>query len=59
MTEHQHRRLERYEITAAEFEIMAVLTTDETKQAVCQHLAEHFRDLAADFREALGIQEAA
>jgi hypothetical protein len=59
MTELQHRRLERYEITAAEFEIMAVLTTDETKQAVCRHLAAHFRDLASDFREALGLLEAA
>ena len=59
MTDFQHERLEQYETAAAECEMLARLTTDQGKQALHEHLAAHYRDLATGFRRALTMRDAA
>jgi hypothetical protein len=39
--------------------MLARLTTSRSKQAVYEHMATHYRDLAAGFREALATYNAA
>jgi hypothetical protein len=57
VTQVQHKRLEEYENAAVESEMLSRLTTERSKQAVYEHIAEHFRDLATGFRQALGEQQ--
>lgn len=59
MIEVQEKRLEQYEASAVECERLALLTADRSRQAVYEHLAEHYRYLATSFREALVMHEAA
>ena len=59
MTDHQHKRLEQYETSAAECEMLARLATDRSKRTDYEHLAAHYRDLAMGFREALAMYDAA
>jgi hypothetical protein len=49
MTPVQQQRIDEYEIAATESDMLALLTTDRSKQAVYVHLAGHFRDLARAF----------
>jgi hypothetical protein len=50
------QRIGEYETAAAESDMLALLTTDRSKEAVYRHLAGHLRDLANGFRETLGIE---
>lgn len=59
MIDLQHKRLEQYEAAAAECERLAGLATERSKQAVYEHLAAHYRDLATDFRRTLAMHDAA
>jgi hypothetical protein len=59
MADVRQSRLERYEALAAEFEILARVATDRSKQQEYEHLAAHYRYLAASFREALAMHGAA
>ena len=49
------QRIDEYETVAAESDMLALLTTDRSKQAVYRHVAGHLRDLASGFRETLGF----
>jgi hypothetical protein len=49
------QRIDEYETAAAESDMLALLTTDCSKQAVHRHVAGHLRDLAGGFRETLGF----
>jgi hypothetical protein len=49
------QRIDEYETAAAESDLLALLTTDRSKQAVYRHLAGHLRDLAGGFRETIGM----
>jgi hypothetical protein len=49
------QRIDEYETTAAESDMLALLTTDHSKQAVYRHVAGHLRDLARGFRETLSM----
>jgi hypothetical protein len=55
----RHRRLERYEAYATEYEILARVATDRSQQKQYEHLAAHYRSLAISFREALTIYSVA
>jgi hypothetical protein len=59
MTDLQQRQLENYDINAAEWDMLARLTTDRSKQAQYEQLAAHYRDLATGFRQALATRTAA
>lgn len=52
-------RLERSETLTAECELIAKLATDATKRELYLKLAEHYRELAADMRQALATRHAA
>lgn len=52
-------RLERFEITAAECELIAQLATDNIKRELFLRLTLHYRDLAAEARKALTAKDAA
>jgi ketol-acid reductoisomerase len=49
------QRIDEYETAAAESDMLALLTTDRSKEAVYRHVAGHLRDLACGFRETLGF----
>lgn len=55
----RQRRLEQYETSAAECEMLARLATDQSKQTAYERLAAHYRHIAAGFREALAMHHAA
>ncbi len=55
MTDVRHHRLERYEASAAEYEILARVATDRSKQEQYERLAAHYHYLAASFRKALAM----
>lgn len=59
MADVRQKRLERYEMWAAECEVLARVVTDCSKQRQYEHLAAHYHYLAASFREALAIHSAA
>ena len=59
MADVRHKRLEQYETRAAEYEILARLTTDRSQQKQYEHLAAHYHYLAASFRRALAMHSAA
>ena len=59
MKDVQEKRLAQYEASAIECERLALLTADRSRQAVYEHLADHYRYLATSFREALVTHEAA
>ncbi|HUN97538.1 MAG TPA: hypothetical protein VMU69_15080 [Bradyrhizobium sp.] len=59
MTDVRRKRLEQYEAWAAECEILARIATDHATQEQYQHLAAHYRYLAASFRDALAMHSAA
>lgn len=51
-------KLERFETTAAECEMIAQLTTDDTKRELYLRLAIRNRDLAAEMRETIAGKDA-
>ncbi len=51
-------RLERFETTAAECEMIAELTTDNTKRELYLRLAMRNRDLAIEMRKAIAGKDA-
>jgi len=51
-------RLERFETTAAECEMIAQLTTDDMKRELYLRLAMRNRDLATETREAIAGKDA-
>ena len=59
MKHHQHKRLEQYETSAAECEMLARLARDRSQRTVYEHLAAHYRDLARGFRTARAMYDAA
>jgi hypothetical protein len=59
MTDVRHKRLERYEAWAAEYERLARMASDRTAQERYEHLAVHYRYLASSFRDALAMHRAA
>ena len=59
MTDVRHHRLDRYEAWAAEYEILARVVTDRSKQLQYERLAAHYHYLATSFREALAMHGAA
>ena len=52
-------RLERFETLTAECELIAKLATDSAKRELYLKLAEHYRELAADMRQAIATKRAA
>ena len=50
-------KLERFETTAAECQMIAELTTDDTKREFYLRLAVHNRDLATETRKAIAGNE--
>jgi hypothetical protein len=52
-------RLERFEILAAECELIAKLATDEKKRELYFRLALHYRELVADMRTVIATKDAA
>jgi hypothetical protein len=52
-------KLERFEIDAAECEIIARLATDTAKRELYLRLALHYRELVADMRKAIATKDAA
>lgn len=52
-------KLERFEMDAAECEIIARLATDGAKRDLYSRLALHYRQLAADIQKALATKDAA
>ncbi|WP_186294450.1 hypothetical protein [Bradyrhizobium guangdongense] len=52
-------RLERSETLTAECELIAKLATDAAKRELYLKLAEHYRELAADMRQAIATRHAA
>ena len=59
MADVRRKQLERYETWAVEYEILARVAMDRSKQEQYKHLAAHYQSLAAGFREALAICSAA
>jgi hypothetical protein len=59
MADVRHRRLERYEAWANEYEVLARVATDRSQQKQYEQLAVHYRSLALSFREARAIYSAA
>lgn len=59
MTDVRRKRLEQYEARAAECEILARVATDHATRQQYEHLAAHYRYLAASFRDALALHSAA
>lgn len=57
-TDVRRKRLEQYETSAAECEMRARLATDRSMRTEYEHLAAHYRSLAAGFREALAMHSA-
>jgi hypothetical protein len=55
----RHNRVERYEMCAAECELIARLITHRSKQKQYEELAAHYFYLAASFREAVALHNAA
>jgi len=55
----RQKRLERYDRSAADCEVLARLATDCSKQVEYEHLGARYRSLAAGLREALAIHSAA
>ncbi len=51
-------RLERFETTAAECQMIAELTTDDTKRELYLRLAMRNRDLATETRKAIIVKDA-
>jgi hypothetical protein len=58
-TDVRHQRLERYETSAAECEILAQLAADRSLRTEYEYLAALYRSLAAGFREALAMHKTA
>jgi hypothetical protein len=58
VTDVRLKRLERYDRSAAECEMLARQATDRSKQTEYEHLGAHYRSLAAGFREALAMHGA-
>ncbi|WP_407119211.1 hypothetical protein [Bradyrhizobium sp. LMG 9283] len=56
---HLEDRLERFETLTAECELIAKLATDSTKREFYLRLAEQYRQLAADMRQAIANRAAA
>lgn len=56
---HLEDRLERFETLTAECELIAKLATDSTKREFYLRLAEQYRQLAADMRQAIATRAAA
>ncbi|WP_165405945.1 hypothetical protein [Bradyrhizobium genosp. SA-3] len=56
---HLEDRLERFETLSAECELIAKLTTDSTKREFYLKLAEQYRQLAMDTRQAIATRAAA
>lgn len=52
-------RLERFETLTAECELIAKLATDSSKRELYLKLGEHYRELAADMRQAIATKRAA
>jgi len=59
MTDVRHKRLERYEAWAAEYEMLARMASDRMAKERYEHLAVHYRYLASSFRDALAMHRAA
>jgi hypothetical protein len=59
MADVRQKRLERYEMWAAECEMLARVATDRSRQKQYEHLAVHYYYLATGFREALAMHSAA
>jgi hypothetical protein len=59
MADVRNKRLEQYEAWAAEYEMLARVTTDRATQKQYEHLAVHYRYLASSFRDALTMHRAA
>jgi hypothetical protein len=59
MADVRNKRLEQYEAWAAEYEMLARVTTDRATQKQYEHLAVHYRYLASSFRDALAMHRAA
>ena len=59
MADVRHNRLERYETWAAECQLIARLITHRSKQKQYEELAAHYCYLAASFREAVALHNAA
>jgi hypothetical protein len=59
MTDVRHKRLEQYEARAAEYEVLARVAMDTSKQQEYERLAAYYRYLAVSFRRALAIHSAA
>ena len=55
----RQEQLKQYEISAAEYEVRALLATDRSRRREYELLAARYRHLAARFREALAIHGAA
>ena len=58
-TDVRQKRLERYETSAAEWEMLARLATDRSLRTEYEHLAALYRSLAAGFRQALAMRKTA
>lgn len=56
---HLEDRLERFETLTAECELIAKLAADSTKREFYLRLAEQYRQLAADMRQAIATRAAA
>ncbi|MBP0115598.1 MULTISPECIES: hypothetical protein [Bradyrhizobium] len=56
---HLEDRLERFETLTAECELIAKLATDSTKREFYLRLAEQYRQLAGDMRQAIATRAAA
>ncbi|WP_164940612.1 hypothetical protein [Bradyrhizobium zhanjiangense] len=56
---HLEDRLERFETLSAECELIAKLATDSTKREFYLKLAEQYRQLAVDMRQAIAPSAAA
>jgi hypothetical protein len=58
-TDVRRERLERYETSAAECEILARLAAGRSLRTEYEHLADLYRSLATGFHEALAIHRTA
>ncbi len=54
-----HAKREKFEIAAAECEMIAGLATDSAKRELYSRLALHYRELAADIHKAITTKDAA
>jgi hypothetical protein len=59
VTDARQQRLERYDRSAADCEMLARLATDRSKQVEYEHLGALYRALAAGVREALAMHSVA